>query len=216
MFDEKTTTQQLLLPNIIPGIIHELNNPLNVLMMNLNILKEDLGDLDQQPISPKLESIIESVDDMELAIDRIENIIKSLGFVAINSNFCDEMGIDLKYLVQYAATLYHTTIKKHFDISIFTPPMKYMFAQVEPGQAIACIIIAIDAIISLEGERNLTVNIEPSGNGTNIDCSFIRKGNDSLLNRDKLTMIGERNSFKYKIIPGGVKFIFNSHEQASV
>ncbi len=208
--------QNWLLPKILPGVIHEINNPLGVLIMNVSILKEDLFFL-EGALSDSLRSAIsETCHDMDVALERINGIIKSLGYVSLEKNFEEQVGIDLKYLALHAITLYHTRLKRVVQVETHFPELRHLFVNVEAGRAIAVMVQVLEWLVEEGGGKELKVVVEETQDQSEILCTFTRNGRAIASKYGTLTAIETDDLLSVEAVPDGYRLRFKPHAKTAL
>ena len=116
------------LGTLVAGAAHEINNPLNLIMYNIPLLKKIWVDLlpvliDRQRVNPEQkfggfgydfleDNLVQLVADMELAAHRVAKTVSSLKNFSKQSNVAEKAPMQINTAVENAMRLAQTTLRK--------------------------------------------------------------------------------------------------------
>ena len=111
------------------GVAHEINNPLTFILINLNVLSQELGDLDPDKKDAVIQDLLTVVADAEEGCQRVTEIIKALRTFARGDDHRPEK-VMLSELVSNALVVLNATLRRraqvitHFDDAptVLAPP----------------------------------------------------------------------------------------------
>ena len=144
-----------LFSELIPGIVHEINNPLGALIMNVSILKDDIKQDNYKTLIDELE---DTVNDMESALYKIKDYINAIGICMSPSGFSSESIANIEKLFDYAELLIHKKIKNVISVTKNFPSEQHFFTYVKPAVVIFSLLYAMNQIL----ESHLSDRIELS------------------------------------------------------
>jgi signal transduction histidine kinase/ActR/RegA family two-component response regulator len=168
------------LGTLVAGVAHEINNPLNLIMYNIPLLKKIWKDflpilIDQRRIRPELkfggfaydfleDNLGQLVNDMELAAQRVAKTVADLKNYSRQSNVAEKSPMQINTAVNNAIRLAKTTLKKssvhvHLDLHDQLPLIEGNLQSIE--QIILNIIInAAQAIDHSQGEIRIATGYQ--------------------------------------------------------
>ncbi len=192
------------LGTLVAGVAHEINNPINLIMYNIPLLKkiwhdfkpvlsnhatrypaQKYGGLTYDFLNENLNQLI---SDMDLAAKRVETIVSSLKDFSRKSSIIDKSEMSVNDAVQNTLRLAQSTLKKskvdvQIDLSDAIPPIKGHLQSIE--QIILNLVInAIEAIDHDHGairintdydEKNKQVILIVSDNGSGMTPEILEK-----------------------------------------
>jgi len=192
------------LGTLVAGVAHEINNPINLIMFNIPLLKKIWHDF--QPVLKEHadreidsrygglpydfieENLSQLLSDMEMAASRVAKIVTDLKNFARQSDVADKKPIQINMAVKNAMRLASTTLRKsgiHLKLSLGNnlPLMEANLQSIE--QIVLNLIInAIEAINHDRGrvvvetgfqQKDKRIFISISDNGRGIDPSISDK-----------------------------------------
>ncbi len=160
------------LGTLVAGIAHEINNPVNLIMINLPLVQDvwrdakpvleaagcsdpqkKFGGLPYGYVERKLDTLL---DDMGIAASRIAKIVESLKSFSRHSSYEDKRHMDINEAVKNAVTLSQTALRKagvDLDLQLVdkAPLMQGMPQQIEQ----VILNLLINAIEAVEHEHGL-------------------------------------------------------------
>ena len=168
------------LGTLVAGVAHEINNPLNLIMYNIPLLKKIWVDflpilILQKKIQPQQkfggfaydfleENLVQLVADMELAVHRVAKTVSDLKNYSKQSNVAEKMPMQINNAVKNAMRLAKTTLRKssvHVSLNLEDdlPRIEGNLQSIE--QIILNIIInAVQAIDHKRGEIEITTGFQ--------------------------------------------------------
>ncbi|UCF92929.1 MAG: response regulator [Desulfobacterales bacterium] len=170
------------LGTLVAGVAHEINNPLNLIMYNLPLLKKIWTDLlpvlmEQKAREPERkyggfsydflrDNLFQLVGDMDLAANRVAKIVSDLKNFSRQSNVAEKTPLQVNSAVKYAMRLAQTTLRKsgvrlELDLAPDLPLIKGNLQSIE--QIILNITVnAIQAIAHDHGEISIKTGFQTS------------------------------------------------------
>ncbi len=137
--------------NLLSGLAHELKNPLNFIIANLDALRE----------RAKTQDVREIVDDMEEGAERVRNLLEDFRFIADPRRSRDEL-VDLNEVVRRSAGLLKPRCGDRVMLALQLNEIpKIRGASGELGQAVLNLVA--NAIESIEGEGEVAVTTSSNG-----------------------------------------------------
>ena len=139
---------------ITAGVAHEINNPVAVILGNVDVMREVLGP-DAAPVATELDLIDQQVS-------RIEGIVGKLLKFAAPSDFSDyEQDIDLRPLVEDCLILVdHSVARGNIEVVrdlAEVPPVRF-----DTGEAQQVIVnLMMNAVQAMDGEGRLELGLCP-------------------------------------------------------
>jgi CheY-like chemotaxis protein len=168
------------LGTLVAGVAHEINNPLNLIMYNIPLLKKIWIDLlpiltEQKKSKPHrkfggfaydfLESnLVQLVADMEMAAHRVAKTVSDLKNFSKQSNVAEKAPMSVNQAVNNAMRLAKTTLRRSsvrvsLELGDNLPPIEGNLQSIE--QVILNIIInAVQAIDHKRGEIAITTGLQ--------------------------------------------------------
>ena len=164
------------LGTLVAGAAHEINNPLNLIMYNIPLLKKIWVDLlpvliDRKQVNPEQkfggfgydfleDNLVQLVADMELAAHRVAKTVSSLKNFSKQSNVAEKAPMQVNTAVKNAMRLAQTTLRKssvhvHLNLTDDLPRIEGNLQSIE--QIILNLIInAVQAIDHAHGEIEIS------------------------------------------------------------
>jgi signal transduction histidine kinase len=192
------------LGTLVAGVAHEINNPINLIMYNLPLIRKIWADflpvlIDQKKIYPDQkfggftyefleDNLPQLVADMDLAANRVAKIVSDLKNFSKQSNIAEKSALQMNTAIKNALRLAQTTIRKsgvqiELELSDDLPLMLGNLQSIE--QIILNIIInAIQAIDHEKGiirirsgfqKKNGRILVAISDNGCGISATVADK-----------------------------------------
>ncbi|MBU1220192.1 hypothetical protein KKF34_09950 [Myxococcota bacterium] len=198
-----------ILKDLLPGIIHEINNPLGAVMMNIAILLEDL---EESTLSEEeIQSLKETYTDMDEALGKIRDYVQSLGFLSVFRFYEDPTGMDLRYLINHSLLLNHNRLKRTVRVENTVSDHGYLFVNVRVARVLLALSNVFEQLIEQEAGKNLFVHAAME-NGL-IVCRITREGITQDLDEGVLSVAADAGDFTFNKISGGMALAFTPHEQ---
>jgi signal transduction histidine kinase/ActR/RegA family two-component response regulator len=164
------------LGTLVAGVAHEINNPLNLIMYNIPLLKKIWVDflpilIERKQIEPELkfggfaydfleDNLIQLVTDMELAVHRVAKTVSDLKNYSKQSNVAEKTPMQVNSAVNNAMRLAKTTLRTSsvqvkLSLADDLPPIEGNLQSIE--QIILNILInAVQAIDHNRGEIEIS------------------------------------------------------------
>ncbi len=153
-----------LLADIMPGILHELNNPLGAIIMNVSIVREDLAVWKSEGTLPEMDMLVETCQDMDTASERINQILQAVSYFS-GGRFLEEgAGFNALQLVRFSLTLYHNRLKRAFRVTPVIPEDRYHFVNVPPAVGILSILLGLETLLQSGGDREASLMFQEDKN----------------------------------------------------
>ncbi|MFT5585959.1 MAG: PAS domain S-box-containing protein [Cognaticolwellia sp.] len=141
------------------GVAHEINNPLTFVLINLNVLSQELGDLDPDQKDPVLQDLLTVVADAEEGCQRVSEIIKALRTFARGDDHRPEKVL-ISELVSNALVVLNASLRRraqvvtHFEASptVLAPPG-------DLAQVIINLIKNAEETIPLDQKGTITIHV---------------------------------------------------------
>lgn len=198
-----------ILKDLLPGIIHEINNPLGAVMMNIAILLEDL----EESTLPEeeIESLRETYTDMDEALGKIRDYIQSVGYLSVFRFYEDKAGMDLRYLINHSLLLNHNRLKRTVRVENTVSEQGYLFVNVRVARVLLAISNIFEQLIEQDAGKTLFIHAGME-NGL-IICRITREGLTSELDLSVISIAADAGDFSFNKISGGIALAFTPHEQ---
>lgn len=169
------------LSDLLPGIIHEINNPLGALIMNLSITKEDLGAWKDGGSPPDIGMMMEAVADMETASERINNYLRALSYFC-GAHFLDEPAeLDAHTFLRHAMALAHNATKRVIQITLEDAPAPVAL-QAPPALFLLHAVLALQLLAKAEGDRQVRIAVAKTADRVQI---FFYRNNLKIHQKDE-------------------------------
>lgn len=148
-----------MLAQLLPGIIHEINNPLGAIIMNLSITRDDVTAWKNDGTPPDIDMMAEALVDMENASLRINEYLKALSYFC-GANFLeDSTELDVPTYIRHAMALSHHQYKRvipiTFDAAVICPPL-----YAPPARFLLLLLFALKTVVEAKGGRPLRISVE--------------------------------------------------------
>ncbi|MGM0597247.1 MAG: hypothetical protein ACQES9_09430 [Myxococcota bacterium] len=166
--------QKDLLYDLLPGFIHEINNPLGALSMYTTVFMEDIQG-DAQNLDPEIsQRYLEYIEEMTISIQRIMNLIKSVSSLVSKQNLKTKMHQNLIFFLKEVLTINHKRIKNRLQIEINSQKSEKYPIQIEPAKILIVLSQGLETILkSTEKQIKLEINLRKSNMHKNtLACSF--------------------------------------------
>ncbi|MBU1413224.1 hypothetical protein KKD52_02190 [Myxococcota bacterium] len=148
-----------LLSELLPGVIHEINNPLGAIIMNVSITKEDLAAWKSQGTLPDLETLVETCHDMDIASERMNQHLQALSYFS-GVRFLEETSsFDVNLALKHALTLFHNKLKRQVKVSVQAEEEGYLYLKCGPARGILAILLAFETVLAGGGEKELSITV---------------------------------------------------------
>jgi hypothetical protein len=158
-----------MLSDLLPGLIHEINNPLGAIIMNVSIAKEDFGLWKSQGTAPDVDMLQETCQDMDIASERINQILQSLSYFCGARFLEEDASFDVHQALKYALTLYHNKLKRHVKVSVESAEEGYLYLACGPARGILAILLAMETVLAGGGERDVNITVGNEGGRIRVD-----------------------------------------------
>ncbi len=168
------------LGTLVAGVAHEINNPLNLIMYNIPLLKKIWVDflpilIEHKQIEPQLkfggfaydfleDNLVQLVTDMELAVHRVAKTVSDLKNFSKQSNVAEKAPLQVNSAVNNAMRLAKTTLRTssvqvNLNLADNLPRIEGNLQSIE--QIILNILInAVQAIDHKRGEIEITTGFQ--------------------------------------------------------
>ncbi|MBN2723447.1 MAG: hypothetical protein JXR95_05185 [Deltaproteobacteria bacterium] len=212
MSDTNFSYPQLI--DVLPGVIHEINNPLGALIMNIAILREDT---ELSALNPEeKESLIETYDDMDNALQKIKDFVQSLGYLSVQRFYDEPTGIDLKYVINHSINLFHNKLKRVVRTEVRQNSNSYLFVNIRITRVIIAFLEVLSQLVECDGEKIILFDCDYLKEDQKVFCEISRKNCSLSMDLEKLTELSSMGDFSFEVHPGKVIFKFAPHEQISI
>ncbi len=189
------------LGTLVAGVAHEINNPLNLIMYNIPLLKKVWVDLlpvlmEHKNSRPKQkfggfaydfleDNLLQLVSDMELAVHRVAKTVSDLKNYSKQSNVAEKAPMQLNQAVNNALRLAKTTLKKssvHVDLEL-EPDLPRIEGNLQSIEQIILNIIinAVQAIDHRQGNILIKTGFQAKDGRVYIHVKDNGKGISSIL-----------------------------------
>ena len=161
--NELRTIRDYLLSDLLPGVIHEINNPLGAIIMNISIAKEDFASWKNQGTLPDVGMLQETCHDMDIASERMNQHLQALSYFS-GTHFLEENSpFDVNLALKHALTLFHNKLKRQVKVSVATDEDGYHYLKSGPARGILTVLLALETVLAAGGERELRIAVEVAG-----------------------------------------------------
>lgn len=167
------TLRDQILADLLPGIIHEINNPLGAIIMNLSITREDIAAWNQDGVQPDTVMMLEAITDMETASSRINDFLKAMSYFCGARFLEDPADLDVPTYIRYAMALAHNRYKRVMPITFEAGTQAGPIVQAPPALFLLLLLLAMEEAVGAQGERALRILTEAAGE--KIRISFARE-----------------------------------------
>ncbi len=148
-----------LLAELLPGVIHEINNPLGAVIMNISIAKEDITAWRDEGTLPDVGMMQETCHDLDIAAERMNQHLLALSFFA-GARFLEERGsYDVNQALRHALTLYHNKLKRHLKVTVETEEDGFLYLGCGPARGILAMLLALDTVLGGGGGKELSIRV---------------------------------------------------------
>ena len=158
--NEIRAIRDYLLSELLPGVIHEINNPLGAIIMNVSIAKEDLDAWKSEGTLPDVSMLQETCHDMDIASERMNQHLKALSYFSGVRFLDDNVSFEVNHALKYALTLYHNKLKNALKVSVQTDEEGCSLLNAGPARSILAILLAMETVFAAGGEKDLLISVE--------------------------------------------------------
>lgn len=149
-----------ILADLLPGVIHEINNPLGAIIMNLSITRDDVTAWKNDGTPPDIDMMAEAFVDMENASLRINDYLKALSYFCGAHFLEDSTELDVPTYIRHAMALSHNQYKRvipiTFDAGTQTCPLLYA----PPALFLLLLLFALKTVVNAKGGHPLRISVE--------------------------------------------------------
>ena len=189
------------LGTLVAGVAHEINNPLNLIMYNIPLLKKIWVDflpilMERKQLEPEQQfggfaydfledNLIQLITDMELAVHRVAKTVSDLKNFSKQSNVVEKSPMPFNSAVNNAMRLAKTTLRAssvHVNLNLADdlPPIEGNLQSIE--QIILNILVnAVQAIDHDQGEIDITTGFQVADGRVFINIKDNGKGISSAM-----------------------------------
>ena len=154
------------------GIAHEINNPLTVVMGQLNLLKKQIGKLEGDH-----KKITTLSDKIYMNFDRITKIVKSLQTISRNAEKAPMEEVEIEAIlggVQDLSSQRLTNRKIKFEVELELKDLKLVCRETEVLQVLLNLIN--NSVDSIEEQENPWIKVVVGSNSKEVEISVIDSG----------------------------------------
>ncbi len=151
-----------MLSELLPGVIHEINNPLGAIIMNLSITKEDFSAWKSDGTLPDVETLAETCQDMDIASERMNQHLQALSYFSGVRFLEESASFDVHLALKHALTLYHNKLKRQMKVSVQAQEEGYLYLKCGPARGILALLLAFETVLAGGGEKELTITVSES------------------------------------------------------
>jgi nitrogen-specific signal transduction histidine kinase len=151
------------------GLTHEINNPLAILLANLDFVSDELEDPGQAARSGNREEVLEALGEARQAGRRISLIVRELMTIAKDLSNLDQGPADLVGAIEHARRLAEPEIRRHASLHVELPagPVLVQGGQARLGQLFLELLLGASSAIAgaggTGGRVTLVLSPEPGG-----------------------------------------------------
>ncbi len=175
MEERLRTIRDQMLADLLPGIIHEINNPLGAIIMNLSITRDDVSAWKEQGTQPDADMMLEALADMESASERINGHLKALSYFCGSRFLEDPAELDVPTFIQHAMNLAHNRFKRVIPITFDDGDEPGgLSVQAPPALFLLLLLLALETAATAAGDRPLRLSAVRQGD--RIHVAFSRAG----------------------------------------
>ena len=153
------TLRDQILADLLPGIIHEINNPLGAIIMNLSITRDDIAAWNQDGVQPDTVMMLEAITDMETASSRINDYLRAMSYFCGPRFLEDPADLDVPTYIRYAMALAHNRYKRVMPITFEAGTQAGPIVQAPP--ALFLLLLLLFGGLLAGGMRHLRVTGDP-------------------------------------------------------
>ena len=162
-----------LLAELLPGVIHEINNPLGAVIMNISIAKEDITAWRDEGTLPDVGMMQETCHDLDIAAERMNQHLLALSFFAGPRFLEERSSYDVNQALRHALMLYHNRFKRHLKVTVETDEEGYLCLGCGPARAILAMLLAFETVLDGGGGRDLSIRVGAAGDRVRV--TFLRE-----------------------------------------
>ena len=141
------------------GVAHEINNPLTFVLINLNVLSQELGDLDPTQTDAVIQDLLTVVADAEEGCMRVSEIIKALRTFARGDDHRPEK-VMLSELVSNALVVLNSTLRRRAEVvTRFDPSPTVLAPPGDLAQVIINLIKNAEETIPADARGTIDVHV---------------------------------------------------------
>ena len=129
------------------GVLHEINNALGVVMINLSFIEDEMESL-RKHLPVELYTVLkEACDDIETAAKRINGYSRAMTYLANPLFLQQKQEFEVGQLIDMIIELLHNFLKRRVTIKIHKPEVEEFIAEMPPGILVLTFIEMMELLV---------------------------------------------------------------------
>ncbi len=129
------------------GVIHEINNALGVVMINLSFIEDEMEPLRKHLPAELYTMLKEACDDIETAAKRINGYSRAMTYLANPMFLKQRQEFEVGQMIDMIIELLHNFLKRRVTIKIHKPEVEEFITDIPPGVFVLSFIDVMELLV---------------------------------------------------------------------